>query len=184
MRPSVQTWIPFLCVSVLLISDCLAIAPALSCCRRAVLNLNRQLWSNTIAFIVGAWKASMCFANAIPATANLQDNFYIQSLIKEAHLGMDDFLRGASRLWERAEEWAWAYVVLLPPSVNRSLSYWYTGQSGQSWDTVGTCDIFGWTTDIFFFSYLRLLSAYYKKIMYITWVVQSTVLKQESKELL
>lgn len=143
MWPSVQTWIPFLCVSVVLIRDCLAITPALSCCRRPILNLNRQLWNNTIAFIVGAWKASMCFANAIPATANLQDNFYIQALIKKAHLGMDDFLRGAWRLWEKGEEWAWAYVVLLPPSVNRSWSYWYTDQSGQSRDGAGTCDCFG-----------------------------------------
>lgn len=36
-----------------------------------------------MACIVSLWKESMCFANAALAAANLRDNFYIQTLIKE-----------------------------------------------------------------------------------------------------
>lgn len=65
----------------------------------------------------------MCFANAAITAANLQDNFYIQPLIKEAHLGMDDFLRGAWGLWERDVEQVWPCLWLLPTGLNTIRGY-------------------------------------------------------------
>lgn len=50
---------------------------------RSLFHQNRHLWPNTMGSIVCPWKESMCFANAALAAANLQDNLYIQPLIKE-----------------------------------------------------------------------------------------------------
>lgn len=97
--------------------------PILSLCWSPVLNQNGHIWSSTIDLIVGPWKASMCFANAAITAANLQDNFYIQPLIKEAHLGMDDFLRGARGLWERDTKKVWPRLKLLPAGLKRNRGY-------------------------------------------------------------